>query len=199
MSLLAYEGIVQVSETAERHYHFQKAREYCDKVGKPLLRIGVRRSIFEPPNGDVTLDIDPVVRGLLGGIWGDERKMPFRDKQFGYCFNEHTLEHLETPEDVALAVKECVRVADRAVFLAPSPYGLVATFFCPTHRLRLWFGQGKMFVVPNTWRTGLGLEAPAMTNEGVLLQGIGNPISKRSKGLGQVLEVEGVAPIVELG
>lgn len=148
---------IQSTETVERHKHWRMAREYCDHVGKQLLRIGIRRSFLEPPNGDVTLDLDPIVLNIPGGVLGDECQMPFQDKEFGCCFNEHTLEHLGNLEDVQHAVSECMRVADVAILLAPSPYSIYATLFLPSHNLRLWFDEsGIIRVAPNRWKTGLG-------------------------------------------
>lgn len=156
----AYETVIQVQEFNERNEYYKWARQYCDSVGKPLLRVGMKRSILEPPNGDYTLDIDPAVLELTDtiGVQGDERAMPFPDKMFGVCFNEHTMEHLNTIEDVELAVAESRRVADYAVLLCPSPYSLYATFFCPSHRLRLWFDNdnNRITVKPNDWITGVG-------------------------------------------
>jgi hypothetical protein len=162
---LTYETAIQVKENVERHDYFRWARNYCDAVGKPLLRIGMRRGFLEPPNGDVTLDIDPEVLNIPGGVLGDERLQPFYDKEFGVCFNEHTLEHLLTTEDVELAVNECRRVADVAILLCPSPYSLHSTFFCPSHRLRLWFDndENRIIVRPNNWRTGIGKIYPGDT------------------------------------
>ena len=154
----AYEGIIQIKEHNERHTYYKWARSYCNQVNKPLLRVGMRRSMLEPPNGDVTIDIDTNVLGIPGGVHGDERNMPFMDKEFGVCFNEHTLEHLYTAEDVEKAISECRRVADSAVLLAPSPYSIYASLFNPTHHLRLWFDNQKnqIIVRSNTWNTGLG-------------------------------------------
>ena len=153
-AILVYEGVITLTEVAERHRYYDLARAYCNAIGKPLLRVGIKRSIFEPPNGDVTLDIDLAVLDIPGGVHGDERDMPFADKQFGVCFNEHTLEHLRTVEDVELAVAECTRVADYAIFLCPSPYSIYATLFCPTHHLRLKFEGNTMLVTDNTYNTG---------------------------------------------
>lgn len=165
--VLVYEGFIHLAETQERWNYYNYGRDYCTKTGKQLLRIGVRRGVLEPPMGDVTLDIDPVVLNYEGGVLGDERHMPFADKQFGVCFNEHTLEHLETPKDVELAVNECIRVADIAILLAPSPYGIYATFFCPLHNLRLWFDNenNTIKVAENKYITGVGVIAPAIGNE----------------------------------
>lgn len=172
LAALTYEGVIQVKEHKERHDYFNWARGYCDSVGKELLRIGMRRSGLEPPNGDVTLDIDPEVLNIAGGVQGDERFMPFRDKEFGVCFNEHTLEHLHSAEDVEMAIKECRRVADYTVLLAPSPYSIYASLFCPSHRLRLWFDneQNEIVVRPNDWRTGLGYSYEADTGGVVIRQ-----------------------------
>ena len=155
---VVYEGAIQLSEIAERAKYWQLARAYCDAVEKPLLRIGIRRGPFEPPNGDVTLDVDTKVLDIPGGVHGDERAMPFRDKEFGIAFNEHTLEHLHTAEDVELSVNECRRVADYAILLCPSPYSWYASLFNPTHYLRLWFdpANNKIIVRPNNWNTGIG-------------------------------------------
>ena len=133
-----YFTVTQLSEASERHMYWKMAREYCDKVDKPLLRIGMRRSFTEPPNGDITLDIDPDVLNISGGVLGDERDMPFGDKEFGVCFNEHTLEHLYNSRDVELATNECIRVADYAVLLAPGPNTIMGILH-PDHKLRMWF------------------------------------------------------------
>ena len=151
--LAAYEFEIQSTEFNERHGLWRWSRDYCSRIGKPLLRIGIRRSFLEPPNGDVTLDIDPAVLAIPGGVLGDERQMPFADKQFGVCFNEHTLEHLKTVEDVQLAVKECARVADKAVLLAPSPYSIISMLH-PNHFQRLWFERNRIKVSPNQWKLG---------------------------------------------
>ena len=155
-----YETVVQLKEHAERAYHWQVARAYCDMVGKPLLRIGMSRSAFDGDPGDVTLDIDSRVLDIPGGVLGDERDMPFPDKYFGCCFNQHTLEHLHTAEDVELAVNEGMRVADYQVLLAPSPHSIYATLFCPSHYLRMWFDNENQRIVvrDNKWRTGLGFD-----------------------------------------
>ena len=152
--LALWEGTHMAIEYHERHHYFNLSRKYCNQVGKPLLRVGMHRGMFEPPNGDYTIDIDPVIKQVPGGVWGDERDMPFEDKQFGVCFNEHTLEHQYNVNDVELAVNECVRVADIAVFLAPSPWRITTTLFAPTHFLRLWFNPhtNTIKVVPNKFR-----------------------------------------------
>jgi len=152
IGLTTYEVAIQLKEHSERRKYWDIARAHCDQSGKKLLRIGIRRGIFEPPNGDVTLDLDPVVLNIPGGTCGDERDMPFADKEFGVCFNEHTLEHLHSREDVELAVNECVRVADKAILLCPSPYSIISNLFCHTHYLRIWFDKDKIRVTNNDYR-----------------------------------------------
>jgi len=73
------------------------------------------------------------------------------------CINEHTLEHLDTLEDVEVAVNECVRVADIAIFIAPSPYN-ISNLGNPKHPLRLWFDQvnNKIRVEKNPYRLPIG-------------------------------------------
>jgi hypothetical protein len=156
--LLTYEGGITVNQIVERHKHFREAREYADQAGKPLLTIGMKRMPWQTPNGDVTVDIDPIVENLPGGVYADERDMPFSDKEFAVCLNAHTLEHLPTASDVEIAINECLRVADRGIFLCPSPYDLISNFVCPAHYLRLWFDQvnNRIRVSDNRWRSGLG-------------------------------------------
>lgn len=141
-----YELGIQSREFDERHSAWRSAQAYCNAVGKPLLRIGMRRSPLEPPNGDVTIDVDRVVLSIPGGVQGDERAMQmFASKRFGVAFNEHTMEHLDAPEDVALAVAECLRVADFGYFLFPSAASIVANLH-PTHHLQLEAVAGGMQV-----------------------------------------------------
>lgn len=165
--VLSYELVLQSVELQERWDWYRWSRYYCNLVKKPLLRIGVRRSRLEPPNGDVTLDIDPEVLSIPGGVHGDERGMPFSNKQFGVCFNEHTLEHLHTVDDVRRAIHECVRVAEVAVLLCPSPYSIWGTFLCNTHYLRLWFDGNQIVVSDNQYRTGLGVSPGAVRGDKV--------------------------------
>lgn len=153
-----YEGGHLIKENSERNYYWSVARAYSNLVEKPLLVVGMRRWSWQPPDGDVTVDIDPQVLQVPGGVQSDERIMPFEDKQFGAVFNPHTLEHLASAEDVELAVNECLRVAEVGMFLCPSPYSIIANLFCPGHNLRLWFDNenNRIIVRHNSWRTGLG-------------------------------------------
>jgi len=156
-----YEGSVHAKDQVERHRAYNVARRYCNVVGKPLLLIGRRSFPWEPPNGDITLDLDPRVLNTPGGVCADVRNMPFDDKTFGFSINSHVLEHLASAEDVEMAISECARVADYAVLLCPSPYSITSTFFAPSHKLRLWFDQvsNKIVVRPNKWRTGIGVHS----------------------------------------
>jgi Methyltransferase domain len=157
-SAAVYQGGITVRENVERHHYWRVARAFSDLSGKPMLAVGMQRWSWEPPNPEAVVDIDPSVELLDGGTYGDERALPFRDKQFGAVYNAHTLEHLGTAEDVQAAVDECLRVADIACFLAPSPYSITASLFCPAHNLRLWFDSqnNKIVVKKNNWRTWLG-------------------------------------------
>jgi SAM-dependent methyltransferase len=153
-----YEVGHQIHDNYERSYYWDVARAYSDAVGKPLLVVGMKRWPWQPPDGDVTVDLDPAVLGIPGGVQANELSMPFSDKQFGACYNAHTLEHMASAEDVETAVNECLRVAEIAIFLCPSPYSIVANMFCPSHNLRLWFDNdnNRIIVRPNNWRTEIG-------------------------------------------
>jgi len=156
--LAAYEGTIAVKESVERHKYWNQARQYADSVSKPLLVVGMKRHFWEPDNGDITADIDPKVQQIAGGVWADERELPFTDKEFGAVYNAHTLEHMGSAEEVEQAVNECLRVADKVFFICPSPYGIYSNLFCPAHKLRLWFDQAnnKIKVTDNRYRTGIG-------------------------------------------
>jgi hypothetical protein len=156
--ILIYEAATFLREHAERHWWYDWSRQYCDIEGKPLLTIGIQRHSINPPNGDYTLDIDPKVLTIPGGVHANELDMPFPDKMFGVAYNSHTLEHLNTSADIEKAISECRRVADYAVLLAPSAYSIYANLFCPTHKFRLWLDNenNRIMVKPSEWQTGLG-------------------------------------------
>jgi hypothetical protein len=157
-TIVMYEGGIAVKENIERHKHFNDARAYCDEVRKPLLVVGMKRHPWEPPDGDVTIDIDPLVENIPGGVLSDVTDIPFNDKTFGAAYCPHILEHMESEDAVQAAVDECTRVADKAVFLCPSPYSIWGNFFCPAHNFRVWFDPGldQIRIKENTLRTGLG-------------------------------------------
>lgn len=156
-----YWGAVQLKEHVERQQLWGTARSYCDEVGKPLLRIGLRRSPLEPPNGDVTLDIDTAVTRIPGGVLGDVRNMPFPDKYFGAVVSEHVIEHLFTAEDVEQSISECVRVADMAIIEAPSPWSFGGLFH-PDHKLRIWF-EDNVVKVDKKWYIPGWVNAPPVS------------------------------------
>ena len=153
-----YEGVNALKENGERHTWFNFARQYCDAVGKPLLSVGMRRHSWEPPNPDYVLDTDPAVLDIPNGVLGNECDMPFSDKQFGFVYNAHTLEHLDSIEDIERAITECRRVADFVILLCPNPNGIYSNLFCATHKFRLWFDQfsNRIIVKPSNWQTGMG-------------------------------------------
>ena len=154
-----------VQEHIERHQYYGIARAYCDEVGKPLLTIGMQRWSGNPPDGDYVIDTDPAVMSVPGGIMGSVTEIPFPDKHFGVAYNSHVLEHLDTPEDIELAIVECRRVADYAFLLTPSPNSLYANLFCPSHKFRLWYDKenNKILVKPSTWQTGWGVDYPSVS------------------------------------
>lgn len=143
--LLAYEGCIQISENIERHECWKQAREYSDKVGKPLLVIGMKKIFWQPPNGDITIDIDPCVNDISGGVCADECNIPFADKTFGAVYNAHTLEHLKTPDNAIQAIRECQRVADKVFLLYPNPYSIISNIH-PEHNLRLKLDKSDIIV-----------------------------------------------------
>jgi hypothetical protein len=148
---LIYEGVIVTTEQLERQKYWSEARQYCDEVGKPLLVVGMKRHFWQPPDGDVTIDIDPKVLGLPSGVLADAREIPYPDKSFGAVYAAHVLEHMDTPEDAEIAINECLRVADRAYFLCPSPYSIYANLFAPSHHLRIWFDQDNQTVRVIPW------------------------------------------------
>ncbi len=158
--LFAYQSILTLKEYGERHGFYGLCRSYCQEVGKPLLVVGMKRTRWDPPNGDVTVDIDPAVLEIPGGVMADERELPFENKTFGAVYNAHTLEHMNSISDMEMAVNECIRVADKAVFLCPSPYSIIGNFFCPAHHLRIWFDQenNTIRVTENVYNYGLGIQ-----------------------------------------
>lgn len=157
-TLVMYEATLGLKENMERHNFYKSAREYSNNVGKPLLVVGMQRHWWEPNNGDVTIDVDPKINTIPSGLWADEREIPFPDKYFGAVYNAHTLEHMPTEEDIELAISECIRVADKAIFLCPSPYGIYSSLFCPAHKYRIWFDQAnnQVKVAFNKFNTGIG-------------------------------------------
>jgi len=142
----------------------------------------MQRAPWEPPGGDVTLDLDPDVLKVPGGIQGDERQMPFADKQFGVCFNEHTLEHLPDVESIRRAVAECVRVADYAVFLIPSPWS-PSNFLWKTHYHRILVDGGVLRVRDNDLQLPVTIQFADASME-------------KTAGVGQVLIAAGRPPEV---
>lgn len=172
MLWLGLEAGTGIRNEIERHTFYNEAREYCNSVSKPLLRVGIRKYPWEPPNADYTVDIDPDILNISGGILADERAMPFSNKQFGACINQHTLEHLNTPEDVQQAVNECTRVSDTTILLTPSPYSFFSNVLNPQHNLRLYFDQlnNKIRVEENP-KLGVSVPTPSIGAHMVIHEG----------------------------
>ncbi len=98
-----WETGVQIKEHKERHNWFNWSREYCNSVGKPLLTVGLQRGTYNPPDGDIVVDVDPEVLNIPTGVLSSVTAMPFPDKSFGVAYNSHVLEHLQSPEDIEAA------------------------------------------------------------------------------------------------
>ena len=124
MGVLFQVGLM-MGEVSKRWSAYRQARAYCDKVEKPLLRVGMRKWNWEPPDADVTCDIDPSVTKYPGGQVCDIRTLPFEDKHFGACLVQHVLEHLSTPDEAYRALAEAERVADKVWVIAPDPLNLL--------------------------------------------------------------------------
>jgi len=101
------------------------AREYADRVGKPMINVGCGETDW----GDVNVDI--VLRSVKGFMQLDASKhMPFKDKEFGSLLASHVLEHLEYPDG---ALDEWHRIADRVFVLVPSPWN-AWSWLTPEHK-----------------------------------------------------------------
>lgn len=160
MFLLTRETKFMVEQQKERIGKFKLARETADKIGKPLLVIGApidRPSAdFLPkqiiryipllnnfampqyPCGDITLDIDPIVKDQCpNAIVADVKNIPLPDKSCGAVFLSHVLEHLSTIEDFKKALSELHRVADYVFIAYPRKGGIIATCV-PDHHLWMW-------------------------------------------------------------
>jgi len=123
-STLVFFDVLEHREKVER---FREAREYCDRVGKPLLNVGCGQN----PRfiGDVNVDVYPS-RILPGYRQADVHRLPFRDKEFGAAVAFSVLEHVDNP---AQALRELSRVADRVYVTVPhylNPY----PYFRPGHK-----------------------------------------------------------------
>jgi len=108
----------------------REAREYADGLGKPMINVGCGETDW----GDVNVDNTP--QKVKGFIQLDvNKRMPFKDKQFGSLLASHVLEHLEDPD---AALDEWHRIADRVYVLVPSPWN-AWSWLTPEHKW-LFFG-----------------------------------------------------------
>lgn len=120
------EAVQQHIEHNERVEVFQRAREYADSVGRPLLAVGVPRSAFPwHPCGDVNIDIDPNASTHCHYEVADIRDIPYRDRYFGAAYASHVLEHLPSVDDATQALNELHRVADRVFIVSPHKSSIV--------------------------------------------------------------------------
>lgn len=145
VGLLVYEGIIQVDEFMERRRVFQQARDYADKVDKPLLVVGAPLFGINHPCGDVTIDISPEKAAMCDGEVADIRDIPYPGGYFGAAFASHVLEHLETIEDAQIAISELHRVADRVFIVLPSQSSISAWLY-PEHHLWLTPANGSFII-----------------------------------------------------
>ena len=117
----------EVIESNERQKTYSQARMTADSLGKPLLVVGVPKRLREAhPGGDVTIDSDLNVDAAMPYQVADVRNIPYSVKYFGAAFISHVLEHMDTPEDVKLAVDEMYRVADAVFVAGPHKNSIIA-------------------------------------------------------------------------
>jgi len=133
LAVVIYEGLQQAREIAERLEAYREAEAYARSRGKPLLIAGMPRSPWthgagKREYGDVVLDINPLVLNIINGVGvrADVRWIPYPDRHFGAAYVSHTLEHLQTKEDVLMALRELNRVADRVFIVSPSKTSILA-------------------------------------------------------------------------
>jgi len=134
--LATYESLQLGKDAGERERAFAEARSYADSVGKSLLVVGTPKTGFHMyhPCGDYTIDIDDSIPTDCDVQIADVRDIPYPDFFFGSVFCSHVLEHLPTPEDAYLALKEMERVADRYYIVVPNKSSIIA-WLHPDHHL----------------------------------------------------------------
>lgn len=135
LGLLVQQSLVNMREVSERRLAFNKAKEYADNLGKPLLVVGTPRlGHLHHPCGDVTIDTDPRKLPYCNTELADVRDIPYPDRYFGAAFVSHVLEHLPTIQDAYEALDELHRVADKVFVVSPSKMSLIAQLH-PDHHL----------------------------------------------------------------
>lgn len=130
--LVARESLQQVMELNERNLAFDRARQYADHLGKPLLVVGAPKHRLSHPCGDVTIDIQE--HGWCDVEIADVRDIPYPSAYFGAAHISHIVEHLPTINDALLALDELHRVADKVFVISPHKTSLIA-WLVPSHHL----------------------------------------------------------------
>lgn len=149
--ILGTEFVGTLYEHYDRRVVWKMAREYADKVGKPMLNVGCGQD----PNfmGDYNLDIAEN-RIMPNFIRASVYEIPFPDKYFGSVLCSHVLEHLDDPKK---ALEEMTRVADRVYVVVPVAFKL-STWLHPEHK---WVFCGSKVIrnnpVLNLALVGLGI------------------------------------------
>jgi len=148
-SLGSLEVACSFFEYSDRRAVWRMAREYADRVGKPMLNVGCGHELSYL--GDYNLDIKRDII-LPNHVRASVYKIPFPDKYFGSVFASHVIEHLENPKK---ALEEMSRVGERVFVLTPLPFK-PSTWLNPDHRW-VFVGQYKIRNNPLLNWTLLGL------------------------------------------
>lgn len=144
----ASQTAIYIYQRWERETKWAQAREYAERVGKPLLNIG---SGFDPRFvGDINMDIrDPEEQLHPNYVQASIYAIPYPDKYFGAAFASHVLEHLDDPQ---AAIDEVSRVADRVYICVPMAISIADALY-PGHK---WIFTG-MEMIPNSPAANLAM------------------------------------------
>lgn len=152
--LIIWQVMVLILETRDKNNKYNAARDWAEKMGKPLL-VGnpwgvkpYRRWMNMPAHGggDVVLDIDhKALKGQPGAVLGSITHLPFADRAFGAVFMSHVLEHLPTTEDAEKALGEMSRVSESVFVVYPSRQS-IGGWLTRDHRLWVWQSGGLTYL-----------------------------------------------------
>lgn len=122
---------------AEKMYLFEKAREYCLQVKKPLLNVGSGNNPAQV--GDVNVDIFSPDKSIMPNYCqASIDNLPFQDKTFGAVTAFHIIEHVGDPK---AALAELNRVADRIYASVPAPYDILTDSLLICHKHTFYYGD----------------------------------------------------------
>ena len=107
-------GINSLISYTEKKKLIKEAREYRDKVNKPILNLGCGLTEFGDINADI---VEQPVKNFM--IVDAEDLSMFKDKEFSVIFASHIIEHVKNPVEV---MKEMHRIADRVMTIYPPLY-----------------------------------------------------------------------------